>query len=428
MSALTVGARLGRYELTADLGPSALGPVFFGVDTRNDRQVVVRSVGPELIEERTLWRNLREAVTRVRRLDHPTPAQILDVVDTPQAKAIIEERIDGRSLAAELDERGGSMPPHRAYALFVRIAEAVQAAHDLGVPHWRLSPHAVLISEAHQREAVRITGFGVGAALAEAGISAAATKSMPVHLAYYLAPDQVHRGMSTSPRADVYALGVMLYEALTGYVPFGGDDLYSVVRAHLMEAPPSPRTLAAGIPWHVEAVVLRALAKHPDDRQASPAELAMYLRGCASGAVVAPAARAASEVEAAPPVSGQGVRVRREASPPPLPPPLPTAATLESAPAAPQAPPPAHPDEDDDIPTQVRALADFEAAPEEDDDIGEESTLPVLDAAVLIPVAVPPSEAAAPVDPGPGDPVEAPPPLPVGVPNPSYLALLTPRN
>ena len=199
MSPLTVGERLGRYQLDEDLGYGALGPVFCGTDSRNERKVLVRSVGPGLIEDRGLWRKLREAAQRVRRLDHPVPAQVVDVVDTPQAKAIIEERIDGHSLGQELDHRGGQLPLHRAYAVFVRIAEAVQAAHDQDLPHFRLNPQSVMISREDNRERVRITGFGVGLALTESGSAASATKDMPVHLAYYLAPDQAHRGM-TPPR------------------------------------------------------------------------------------------------------------------------------------------------------------------------------------------------------------------------------------
>lgn len=450
MSPPAVGERLGRYLLDEDLGQGALGPVFSATDSRNDRKVLVRSVGPALMEDRGLWRKLREAAQRVRRLDHPVPAQVVDVVDTPQAKAIIEERVDGHSLGQELDHRGGQLPLHRAYAVFVRIAEAVQAAHDQDLPHWRLNPQAVVLSRTDNKEQVRITGFGVGLALTESGGSAvAATKDMPVHLAYYLAPEQAHRGMTPSPQSDVYALGVMLYEALTGYVPFGGDDVYSVVRGHLMDPPPPPRSLVPDLPWHVEAVVLRALAKHPDDRLKSPRELALYLRGCASGAVIpsppdAPSAGmsgpqpattpSAADTPAPPTANGAGVRVRRQGPPSPpaiTPLPLPPPTPLPSP--SPMALPVDPSQDDDDVPTAVRTVADFD----DDDHEPTNPSLPIIDEADLI--LIDPAEAGFEVD--TDSEIELAPAqretefedieemeLPEGVPNPSYLALLTPRG
>jgi serine/threonine protein kinase len=267
---------------------------------------------------------------------------------------------------------------------------------------------------------------------------------MPVHLAYYLAPDQAHRGMAPSPRSDVYALGVMLYEALTGYVPFGGDDVYQVVRGHLMDPPPPPRGLVPDLPWHVEAVVLRALAKHPDDRIESSHELALYLRGCASGAIVpSPQAPAVTPVPAAPtPAGGNGIRIRRE-GPPPSPPAV-TPLPMTPGPLAP-------PDAEEDVPTQVRSLADF---PDMDDaDLPTDSlpadgpggedhedtnpSLSIIDDDDLILMeepdpgvsAVSDLEATTPASPAPlADSEPAPAELPDGVPNPSYLALLAPRR
>jgi serine/threonine-protein kinase len=280
-AARRVGARLGsRYRLDRLIATGGMAQVWEATDETLRRRVAVKILHDHLADATTVARFRAEGVTAAR-LAHPGVVAIFDTCSDGGLDAIVMEYVDGRTLREVLDEEG-PLPPRRAQRIALDIADALHAAHRLGLVHRDVKPANVLLC---RDGTVKVTDFGIAKVRDDSadllGTHAAIDLTVPgtfLGTAKYLAPEQVE-GAPVDARADVYALGVVLYEMLSGTVPFRGENDAAVALARLHRDPTPLREVAPDVPADLEQVVHRALRRRPDDRYPGMVELRTALAG-----------------------------------------------------------------------------------------------------------------------------------------------------
>ncbi len=261
------GARIAaRYRLVSRIAQGGMAEVWEAVDEVLTRPVAVKILLPHLAADKAFVTRFRREAVAAARLSDAHIVSIYDTCSVDDVEAIVMELVRGTTLRRYLDEQG-VVHPRRAVDIAVQIAAALDHAHSNGLIHRDVKPGNILLSEDGR---VLVTDFGIAKA-AEA-VSDLTEAGQVVGTAKYLSPEQV-QGAPLDARSDVYALGVVLYEMLCGRPPFAGDNATSTAVARLTSEPLRPRQVRAGLPRALEDIVLRAMARHPDDRYASAAEL-----------------------------------------------------------------------------------------------------------------------------------------------------------
>jgi len=252
----------GRYELHAMIGEGAFGRVYRGRDRRLDRSVAVKVIKPWWAEDPEWVASFEREAQLLARVSDPGIVQIFDVGRAREGVYYVSELIDGEDLAARL--RRGPLPAWEACGVAAQLCRALARAHRERIVHRDVKPANILLSTQGR---VKVGDFGV-ARLAEG--STHGTAASIVGTPRYMAPEQ-GRGRPTTPATDVYSVGVVLYEMLTGRPPFAGDTAVELALCHLQDEPPplSPR-----LPTSLREITERALAKEPADRYADGAEMA----------------------------------------------------------------------------------------------------------------------------------------------------------
>ncbi|MEJ5198222.1 MAG: protein kinase [Anaerolineae bacterium] len=266
-----ISASCGPYRLVEPLGHGAMAQVYRGV-APDGREVAVKLLHPSLTgDEGFVARFSREAEAAAS-LDHPHIVHVLDHGVEGEQHYLVMDLVNGPSLQAVLRARAQPLTPAEAIALIAPLAEALDYAHRRGVIHRDVKPSNILLREGRLDDPV-LTDFGV-ARMVEATVAtqAGALLGTPA----YMAPEQ-GEGKPGDERSDVYALGVILYELLTGQPPFQADSPYAVILRHIHTPPPPLRSLRPDLPPALEAVVLRALEKDPAARYPSAAAFAAAL-------------------------------------------------------------------------------------------------------------------------------------------------------
>jgi serine/threonine-protein kinase len=295
-----VPEKVGRYRILRVLGRGSMGRVYLAHDPNTDRRVALKVVleageRPEEAIEEARRRFLVEA-RAAGRLSDPgvVPVYDADVDPASGAAFLAMEWVDGPSLAAVLKERG-ALPWREAAGIAAAAARALAHAHERGIVHRDVKPGNVLIDGAGR---VRVTDFGIAKIGDETHTQSGAVVGTP----NYISPEQL-RGEPIDGRADLFALGALLYRMVTGEAPFHADDVASTTFrvAHVDPRPPS--ALCGDLPAALEKVILRALAKHPEDRFADGAEMA---------AALAAVAAAGADTVSSGPVTAAAPRSRRE--------------------------------------------------------------------------------------------------------------------
>jgi serine/threonine-protein kinase len=280
-----------RYELHRRIARGGMADVFLARDSLLDRPVAVKVLFPEFATDPTFVQRFRREAQAAANLSHPNIVSVYDWGEEGGTYFIVMEYIEGHSLAQTIKDEG-RLHPDRAADITSDVAAALGFAHRNGVVHRDVKPGNVLISPSGQ---VKVADFGIARAVShQENLTQAGTV---MGTATYFSPEQA-RGESVDPRSDVYSLGVVLYEMLTGRPPFTGDSPVAVAYKHVQEAPPPPRSHNPDIPPALEAVVLHAMAKDTADRYASAEELRADLRRFREGAQVQAAAFAAPSPEA----------------------------------------------------------------------------------------------------------------------------------
>jgi serine/threonine-protein kinase len=260
-----------RYRLDRELGRGGMATVYLARDLKHDRQVALKVLRPDLAAVLGRDRFLAE-VRLTAKLDHP---HILTLIDSGESDGLlwyVVPFIRGESLRQKL-ERERQLPIPDALAITKQIAAALDYAHRNGVIHRDLKPENILL---HEGEAM-LADFGIALAVKEAGGNRLTETGISLGTPQYMSPEQATGDRQLDPRSDVYSLGAVLYEMLTGEPPHSGATVQAVIAKLMTERPTRLRVIREAVPVAVEAAVERALAKTPADRFASAAELVAAL-------------------------------------------------------------------------------------------------------------------------------------------------------
>jgi eukaryotic-like serine/threonine-protein kinase len=260
-----------RYELGEILGFGGMSEVHLARDVRLHRDVAVKVLRADLARDPSFYLRFRREAQNAAALNHPS---IVAVYDTGEAETptgplpyIVMEYVDGVTLR-DIVHNDGPLPPRRAIEIIADACQALNFSHQAGIIHRDVKPANIMISNTN---AVKVMDFGIARAIADSGNSVTQTAAV-IGTAQYLSPEQA-RGDPVDARSDVYSLGCVLYEILTGEPPFTGDSPVAVAYQHVREDPIPPSKRHEGISADLDAVVLKALAKNPDNRYQTAAEM-----------------------------------------------------------------------------------------------------------------------------------------------------------
>src|SRR4051812_27210446 len=271
-----------RYEIERHLARGGMAEVYVARDTLLDRPVALKVLFPELSADPTFVERFRREAQAAANLNHPNIVSVFDWGEADNTYFIVMEYVDGPTLR-DLLRTEGRLHPDRAADIAADIAAALGFAHRNGVIHRDVKPGNVLISPTGQ---VKVTDFGIARAARDTAQENLTQTGTVMGTATYFSPEQA-QGLPIDPRSDVYALGVVLYELVTGRAPFVGDNPVAIAYQHVREQPVPPSRTNPDVPPALEAIILRALAKSPDDRYASANELRNDLLAFREGRPVA---------------------------------------------------------------------------------------------------------------------------------------------
>jgi serine/threonine protein kinase len=278
----------GRYRIVRKLGSGGMADVYLAEDEELGRRVAIKILNERHANDESFVERFRREAKNAAGLSHPNIVSIYDRGEAEGTYYIAMEYLDGRSLK-ELVVARGPLPIGDAIEFTRQVLGALRFAHRKGVVHRDIKPHNVM-ADADGR--LKVTDFGI----ARAGVSQMTEAGSIIGTAQYLSPEQA-RGAAVDQRSDLYSIGIVLYEMLTGTVPFTGDSPVEIAMKHLSDTPRPPSLERPEIPPDLDMVVLRALAKSPDDRFQTAEEMDAELDRVAQGAgVTAQTADAATAV------------------------------------------------------------------------------------------------------------------------------------
>jgi len=256
-----VGQRLGKYEIRAEIGKGGMGVVFLGYDPDLDRRVAIKVLAPHLVwEESFVERFLREARAAAR-LNHPNLVTIHDVGQQGQWYYFVMEYLEGQTLA-EIVQQRGTLSLNKTMSILRSLADALDYAHSQGLVHRDIKPANVVVASTGR---VVLTDFGIARAAQETGLTRTGTV---VGTPQYMSPQQA-RGEEVDYRTDIYSLGIVAYQLLSGRVPFKGETPHAVLHQQIYEPPPTIKQVRPDLPAGIGPVLAQVLAKEPAERYPS---------------------------------------------------------------------------------------------------------------------------------------------------------------
>ena len=265
-----VGKRLdGRYEIREIIGVGGMAVVYKAYDNIDDRIVAVKILKEEFLANEEFRRRFKNESKAIAVLSHPNIVKVYDVSYGDRIQYIVMEYVEGITLKEYIQQQG--VINYKESVFFVtQILRALQHAHDKGIVHRDIKPQNIMLLE---NGAIKVTDFGI------ARFSRSETRTMTdstIGSVHYISPEQA-RGDITDDKADIYSVGVMLYEMLTGKLPFESDNTVSVAIMQLQQDPVKPREINSSIPVGLEQIVLKAMQKNVNDRYQSAAEMLLDL-------------------------------------------------------------------------------------------------------------------------------------------------------
>jgi serine/threonine protein kinase len=263
---------LGRYNLLQLLGQGGMGAVYLARDTQLERQVALKLPRLNPKEGAEILERFRREARAAAKLHHPGICAVHDVGQVDGVHYLAMAYIAGSPLR-ELVKDGKPVPPRRAAAIVQQVALAMQHAHDRGILHRDLKPHNILLNEPDQPV---VMDFGLARRITGPAEARLTASGILLGTPAYMAPEQVVDAQKLGPASDIYTLGVILYELLTGRLPFAGP-LATMLAQIMFDAPPPPTEFQAELDPALVALCLKALAKRPEDRYPSMRDFATAL-------------------------------------------------------------------------------------------------------------------------------------------------------
>src|SRR5512138_48408 len=265
-------ALAGRYRVERELGAGGMATVYLARDLRHDRDVAIKVLHPELAAALGAERFLAEIKTTAR-LQHP---HILPLLDSGDAGGLyyVMPYVSGETLRSRL-ERERQLPVDDAVRIAREVADALAHAHAASVVHRDIKPENILLQDSH----ARVADFGIALAVEHASGARLTQTGLSLGTPHYMAPEQAMGERTIDARADIYSLGCVLYEMLTGEPPFTGPTAQAIVARVITDTPRPVSLQRRSVPAHVEAAVERALEKLPADRFSTATEFAAALVG-----------------------------------------------------------------------------------------------------------------------------------------------------
>ena len=256
---------MDRFEVQQILGRGGMGAVYLAVDRQLGEQVALKVIAANLAEDPDAAERFRREVSAARKITHPNVIRIHDLGQDGGLLFLSMEHFEGMTLAQMLTRRQ-NLPLEEAREILFQVCDALTAAHQAGVVHRDLKPQNILVNEQRQ---VRVIDFGLAKATYMAGMTAT---GLILGTPEYMAPEQI-RGLTTDHRTDIYSLGAVAYHMVCGRPPFTAPSPIAIGFLHCSQPPAAPRQIRPDLPEHIEIAILKALAKEPDQRFASAAQL-----------------------------------------------------------------------------------------------------------------------------------------------------------
>jgi eukaryotic-like serine/threonine-protein kinase len=257
----------GRYEVLGLVGAGGMGTVYRARDRELDEIVALKLLQREVVDQPGMLDRFRQEVKLARRVTHRNVARTYDIGEHEGDKFLTMEFVEGESLSARIS-RGGPIGRRDGLSIMEGLCAGLGAAHTAGVVHRDLKPDNVLIATDGR---VVITDFGIARALSDG--TAGLTVGLALGTPMYMAPEQVEGRRDLDARADIYALGAILYEMMTGEHPFEGESIWAIAAARLTRPPPDPRAKNPQVPGRAADIVMKCMARNRDDRYANVSDV-----------------------------------------------------------------------------------------------------------------------------------------------------------
>lgn len=265
-----------RYLILARLGEGGMGRVYVAEHVKMNRQCAIKVMNPSLMNDPESARRFAREASNAARILHPNVAAVFDYGEADRIVYLVMEYVDGDSLSTII-ERDHVLDPRRAIDVARQIADGLSAAHELGLIHRDLKPDNVIVAARRNgRETAKVVDFGIAKAVSDAPQDSLTRSGLVIGTPEYMSPEQL-LGDPVDARTDIYALGCMLFQMLTGVRPFEAESRELMLRRRLHEPPPHVRDIRPELPRRLDTLIAHMLARTPSDRIASAAEVSTQL-------------------------------------------------------------------------------------------------------------------------------------------------------